>query len=309
MRARVQAIAAVAVAVIVAVSVLLASAAIPGTTGKAMARSAPSPSPSASAVLQVDRNGVAAASYTLAQLEAMTSFAGYAGYAGHGGVFGPDAVTGVALPTILSAALGTPLVAAESVEVAEAPVSPSGYEQTFPGPQLLDPKDNFGLQNATTGNAITPSSLTGTVAAMLVYDDPAGNVMPSSDGPLRFFVADTALADNAVMTGKYSVYSVNLLDVIDNITLTLHAKPVSVRRGAKVVFTGTVKNAVAQDKVVKLRFSKARGYALKGVGKVTAHGAFKIIYKATKVGTFTFVATYKAGKTFVSGAVVVHVKK
>ena len=193
--------------------------------------------------------------------------------------------------------------------MAEAPVSPSGYAQTFPDPQLLDPKDNFSLQNATSGDTIAPSSLTGTVAAILVYDDPAGNVMPADDGPLRFFVADTASADNAVMSGKYSVFSVNLLNVIDDITLTLHAKPATVKRGHLVTFSGTVANAVANDQVVKLRFPKIGHWAVKGTAKITAKGAFTIKYRATKVGTFRFVVTYKAGKTFLSKVVEVHVKK
>ena len=56
------------------------------------------------------------------------------------------------------------------------------------------------------------STFTGTLAAVLVYDDPAGLVMSAAKGPLRFYVADTV--SETVMTGSDSVSNVDTLDVI-----------------------------------------------------------------------------------------------
>jgi hypothetical protein len=53
----------------------------------------------------------------------------------------------------------------------------------------------------------------GPLAAILVYSDPAGVVMPAASGPLRFFVAD---ATEQLVFGptNLSVSKVNQLDVI-----------------------------------------------------------------------------------------------
>jgi hypothetical protein len=63
----------------------------------------------------------------------------------------------------------------------------------------------------TTGDPMT--SFTGTLAAVLVYSDPAGIVMPADRGPLRFFVA--AATEQLVLgPTNLSVSKVNQLDVI-----------------------------------------------------------------------------------------------
>jgi hypothetical protein len=77
----------------------------------------------------------------------------------------------------------------------------------------------------------------------------------------------------------------------------LKAKPTSVKVGKTVAFSGTVKNAVAKDKTVKLWLVKAKKSTLEKSGTITSKGAFKLTYKAAKAGTWTFRVTYKAGKT------------
>ena len=289
----------------VAAMILLVGLFLPGTSAAGASSLARS---SSSSVLQVELNGVLVKQYSLDQLEALTPFAGYAGYLhGAGAVAGPDAVTGTPVSDIVADSVGGPLADAESVEVAEVPLS-SGYEQTFTASQLLDPLDGFTLYDATTLNTITPSTLTGTLAALLIYSDPAQNVMPSDAGPLRFVIADSK-AENAVMTGKYSVSQVNQLNVIDSVSISLKAKPASALVGKAITFSGTVTNAIANDSSVKLRQVTANGLVLAKGGSISGSGAFKLTYKAAKAGTLTFVATYKAGKTFLSNQVSVKVKK
>ena len=59
------------------------------------------------------------------------------------------------------------------------------------------------------------SSLTGPLAAVLIYSDPAGVVMPPAAGPLRFIIADAA-SENVVMSpSSDSVSNVNQLNVIN----------------------------------------------------------------------------------------------
>ena len=70
--------------------------------------------------------------------------------------------------------------------------------------------------DATSNATVLTSSLTGPLAAVLVYSDPAGNVMPVAKGPLRFFVADAAAADNVVMSpASESVGTANQLNVLN----------------------------------------------------------------------------------------------
>ncbi len=173
MRRRTDWIVLAIVAALLAAGILLAATIVPGATGRASALGTPSPSPSPSVVLQVNRNGALVKSYTLDQIEAMTPFAGFAGYLGKA-AHGPDAVVGAKITDILHDALGAPLTAAESVVVAEVPLS-TGYSQTFSGAQLLDPLTGFTLFDANTANTITP---TGQLGAVLVYSDPDQNVMP-----------------------------------------------------------------------------------------------------------------------------------
>ena len=137
-------------------------------------------------------------------------------------------MTGAKVTDIVKDALGVPLSAVETVDVAEVVPPPNAYDWMFTGAQLLDPLTGFTLYDAAdTANTITP---TAELAAALVYSDPDLNVMPADSGPLRFLVIDAA-NDNGVMTGKYSVSSVNVLNVIDHVTITLKAKHSSIKVG------------------------------------------------------------------------------
>jgi hypothetical protein len=158
--------------------------------------------------LEVDYNGMPVRSYSLTELQALTQFAGFAGYKSNGGaVYGPDAVTGAKVTDIVADALGTPLTAGESVTVAE---TTPYYGKTFSHDQLTDPGTGFTMYT-TAGDPM--SSFTGTLAAVLVYSDPSGVVMPAAKGPLRFFVADSV--SETVMTGSDSISNVDTLNVID----------------------------------------------------------------------------------------------
>ncbi|HZL63937.1 MAG TPA: hypothetical protein VFD50_03190 [Thermoleophilia bacterium] len=161
-------------------------------------------------VLQVKLSDVPVRSYSLDELKALTPFAGFAGYKSKGGtVYGPDAVTGVSVTDVVKDALGTPLAASQSVIVAQA--SPF-FGGTFSYLKLTHP------ENPTTGFAmfdltgVSTSTFAGKLAPVLVYSDPAGIVMTTAKGPLRFFVADTV--SETVMTGSDSVSNVDTLNVI-----------------------------------------------------------------------------------------------
>lgn len=80
-------------------------------------------------------------------------------------------------------------------------------------------------------------------------------------------------------------------------SVSLKAKPTSVKVGKTVAFSGTVKNAVAKDTTVKLWLVTAKKSTLEKSGTITSKGAFKLTYKAAKAGTWTFRVTYKASKT------------
>ena len=86
-------------------------------------------------VLNVELNGTPVRSYSLDELKALTPFTGWAGLK-KTPVLGPDAVTGVKVTDIVSNALGTPLTAAESVDVAET--TPSAYDKTFTEDALVN---------------------------------------------------------------------------------------------------------------------------------------------------------------------------
>ncbi len=163
-------------------------------------------------VLQVLYNGTPVKAYSLGQLWALPSFAGDAGFRKiTGTIVGPDAVTGVRVTDIVADALGTPLTAAESVNVADVSADP--YHATFSYDQLVN-LTGFTMYDATTGNPVAISSLKGPLAAVLIYSDPLRNVMPNSSGPLRFVIAD-ATSENAVMESSPSVYHTNQLNVIN----------------------------------------------------------------------------------------------
>jgi len=168
---------------------------------------------SRSLVLQVDYNGIPVRAYTVAQLEALAPFAGYAGYlTSYPAVVGPDAVTGVRVTDIVAAALGAPLTAGESVDVADADPGDS-YDATFSYDQLVN-LTGFAMYDGTSENPVAISSLKGPFATLLIYSDPLQRVMPPNRGPLRFVIAD-ATPENVVMWSQDSVYHVNLLNVID----------------------------------------------------------------------------------------------
>ena len=164
-------------------------------------------------VLQVQYNGQPVRAYSLAELEALTPFTGYAGFRkSTGTIVGPEAVTGVKVTDVVADALGTPLTAAESVAVAAvAPNSP--YSKTFSYDRLVN-LTGFTMYDATTNTPVAISGLTGPLAAVLLYSDPAGVVMPPASA-LRLMVAD-ATSENVVMSpSSDSVSQVNQLNVID----------------------------------------------------------------------------------------------
>jgi len=174
-------------------------------------------------ILLVKQAGVAIRSYTLAELQALTPFTGIAGYykgpvppAVVGTVTGPDAVTGVKVADIIKDALGTPLAATQSVEVTNyVPLPASPFTKTFTQAKLVN-LTGVAFYNATTKLLVPDNAtLTGPLAAVIVYSDPAGVVMPTAKGPLRFFFASGSAADNVVMSpSSDSVGTVNQLNVI-----------------------------------------------------------------------------------------------
>ena len=107
-------------------------------------------------------------------------------------------------------ALGTPLASNQSVNVAEVDATP--FNQVMP----------FALFDSMTGisfflppdltNAVTTH--TGTMAGILIYDDPVGAVMPAASGPLRFAIADSANEGLVFKPTKLSVSKVNVLDIV-----------------------------------------------------------------------------------------------
>jgi len=153
--------------------------------------------------------------YSLAELEAITPFAGNAGFRKiTGTIIGPEAVTGVKVTRLVADALGTPLADAESVDVASVPPF-SPYSMNFSYGRLVN-LAGFTMYDATSNTPVAMSSLTGPLAAVLVYSDPGGLVMPLASGPLRLMVAD-ATSENVVMSpSSDSVYQVNQLNVIDS---------------------------------------------------------------------------------------------
>ena len=164
-------------------------------------------------VLQVQYNGRQSGAYSMAELQALTPFAGWAGFRkSTGTIVGPEAVTGAKVTDIVADALGTPLTAAESVAVAAvAPNSP--YSKTFSYDRLVN-FTGFTMYDATSNTPVAISGLTGPLGAVLLYGDPAGaSCRPPV--PLRFVIADAA-SENVVMSpSSDSVSQVNQLNVID----------------------------------------------------------------------------------------------
>ncbi len=80
-------------------------------------------------------------------------------------------------------------------------------------------------------------------------------------------------------------------------SLSLKAKPASIKVGETVTFSGTVQHAVARDTTVELWLVKAKRSTLKASGTISSTGAFKFTAKGARAGTCTLRVTYKAGKT------------
>ena len=226
------------VAALLAVGVVLVGTAMPGATGRASAAgSSPSPwpSPSAGVVLQVGQNGSFVKEYTLADLQAMTPFPGFAGFRNsEANVTGPVAVTGAKVTDIVQDALGTPLTAAQTVDV----IGSDGYTQPYSYAQIANLNGFTLMYNATAPkNPVALSSFTGPFAVVLIYSDPSGKLMPPGEGPLRLVLAD-ATSENAVMTGSDSVYAVAKLDIVPyvrNFSLKLTGLKVKGKRPTRTI--------------------------------------------------------------------------
>ena len=211
------------VAALLAVAVVLVGSVVaPGAAGKTLSKAAgkttvgdtPSswPSPAAGVVLQVGLNGTFVKSYTLADLEALTPFAGHAGFKNDANnVTGPEAVTGVKITDIVQDELGTAMTADQAVDV----IGGDGYSQKFLYSQIVS-LTGLSMWDATSKQAVAVSSLTGPRATALVYTapNPPGDLL--AEGPLRFMVVD-ATSENAVMTGSDSPYNVVKLDVVPTV--------------------------------------------------------------------------------------------
>jgi len=157
-------------------------------------------------ILTVEQQGTAIRSYSLTELQALTAFAGYAGLFKNPAI-GPDAVTGVKVTDVVADALGSPLASGQSVDVSEVDATP--YSKTMTYDQLVN-LTGFSYYDATSRSAMTP---TGTLAAILIYSDPVGAVMPVASGPLRFAVADSVSENMVYAPTNTSVSKVNVLNV------------------------------------------------------------------------------------------------
>ena len=165
-------------------------------------------------LLSVKLRGTAVRSYSLAELQALPPFEGSAGYRSSGGkITGPDEVVGVRVTDVVADALGVPLAVGQAVEVTDAHELPP-YTKTFTYDRIVN-FAGFVMYDPATETEVPLANLAGRLASVLVYDDPAGRVMPEDKGPLRFFVADAATVDPVVMSpGGDSVAGVNELNVV-----------------------------------------------------------------------------------------------
>jgi hypothetical protein len=120
----------------------------------------------------------------------------------------------------------------------------------------------------------------------------------------RFIVAFTVTALVAAVLAPFALAATATPSV------SLKAKPASLKVDKTVTFTGTVKNAVAKDKTVKLRLVSGKTLTLEKSGTISSTGAFKLTFKAVKAGTWKFEVTYKVGKkTYKSPEVAITVTK
>jgi IPT/TIG domain/Bacterial Ig-like domain (group 1) len=161
-------------------------------------------------LLLVKLDGAAVRSYSLDELKALKPFAGWAGL-NKTPALGPDAVTGAKITDVVADALGTPLKATQSVNVAEVDATPYDKTMTY---DLLVNFTGITMYDATTKAVV--ASPAGPLAAVLVYSDPAGIVMPAAtNGPLRFFIADGTNENLVFGPTNLSVSKVNVLNVIN----------------------------------------------------------------------------------------------
>ena len=65
-------------------------------------------------------------------------------------------------------------------------------------------------------------------------------------------------------------------------SVSLKAKPASIKVGKTVTFSGTVKHAVAKDTIVKLWLVNAKKSTLKVRGMISSTGAFKFTAKCKR---------------------------
>ena len=237
--------------------------------------------------LEVRYNGAVRKSYTVTQLQALTKWAGYAGF-WKGGATGPDAVTGVTVKDVVQDALGTPLTASENVQVNAS----DGFTKTFSYDRLTN-FTGFSIYSVASGQPVAVSSLTGPLAAVLVYDDPAGTVMPAAAGPLRFAVGDAAAgnADNVVMfPANESVQMVAVLDVQPIPAAGVAVAPTSLTldAGDTSRLTATVVPSDAADQNVTWSSTNDTVASVDAAGLVTAKAPGTVIVEAkTTDGSFT----------------------
>jgi len=95
------------------------------------------------------------------------------------------------------------------VDVAEVDATPYNKIMTQ---DLLVNFTGITMYDATTRLAVPAPA--GPLAAVLVYSDPAGVVMPAASGPLRFFIADATNENLVFGPTNLSVSKVNQLNVI-----------------------------------------------------------------------------------------------
>jgi adhesin/invasin len=164
-------------------------------------------------VLQVQLAGAPVRAYSLAEVQALTPFAGFAGI-NKATVLGPDAVTGAKVTDIVADALGAALAVTQSVEITNYVAPPgSPYFRTYTRDQLVNLAGSTTFTYADAGTKV-PMTPTGTLAAILIYSDPDARVMPPANGPLRFVIADS-LSENMVYgPSSSSISTVNVLNVI-----------------------------------------------------------------------------------------------
>ncbi len=80
-------------------------------------------------------------------------------------------------------------------------------------------------------------------------------------------------------------------------SVSLKAKPTTVKVGQTVTLSGTVNHAVANNRIVHLWLVQAKKSTLKASATISSTGAYKFTAKAAEAGPVTLRVTYKAGTT------------